>query len=132
MLKKTITYTDFNGEERSEDFYFDLMESEIVEIEMGTTGGLSEMINRIVNTQDIPSIIEIFKDLILKAYGERSDDGKKFIKVRNGVRLSEEFSQSNAYSVLFMELATDPKKAADFFNALIPQKKSENNKENNS
>ena len=131
MLKKTIAYTDFNGEERSEDFYFNLMESEIAEIEMGTTGGLSEMINRIVNTQDIPSIIEIFKDLILKAYGERSDDGKKFIKVRNGVRLSEEFSQSNAYSVLFMELATDPKKAADFFNALIPQKKSENNEENN-
>ena len=131
MLKKTIAYTDFIGEERSEDFYFNLMESEIAEIEMGTTGGLSEMINRIVNTQDIPSIIEIFKDLILKAYGERSDDGKKFIKVRNGVRLSEEFSQSNAYSVLFMELATDPKKAADFFNALIPQKKSENNEENN-
>ena len=120
MLKKTINYTDFNGEERKEDFYFNLTEAEIAEIEMGTTGGLSEMINRIVNANDIPSIIKVFKDLILKAYGEKSDDGKKFIKVRNGVSLSEEFSQTNAYSVLFMELATDAEKAANFFNSLIP------------
>ncbi len=117
MLKKTITYTDYNGQERTEDFYFNLNKAEIAEMEMSTTGGLTEMINRIVAAKDAPSIIQIFKKLILKAYGEKSLDGKRFVK---SDELSTEFSQTEAYSKLFMELATDDKAAADFFNGIIP------------
>ena len=120
MLTKTIEYEDFNGEMRKEKFYFNLTEAEAAEIEMSTDGGLSEMIQRIVNAQEVPSIIRVFKDIILKAYGEKSDDGKRFMKVKDGRNLSEDFAATNAYSVLFMELATDPQKAADFFNSIIP------------
>lgn len=118
MLKKTITYTDYNGVERTEDFYFNLSKAEIMEMEMGTTGGLAEMINKIVQTQDAPAIIKVFKDLILKAYGERSADGKRFEK-KNGV-LAESFAETEAYSQLFMELATDADAAAKFVNGIIP------------
>lgn len=117
MLKKTITYTDYNGQERTEDFYFNLNKAEIAEMEMSTTGGLTEMINRIVAAKDAPSIIQIFKKLILKAYGEKSLDGKRFVK---SDELSTAFSQTEAYSKLFMELATDDKAAANFFNGIIP------------
>ena len=117
MLKKTIEYTDFNGEERKEDFYFNLTTAEIMEMEMGVAGGFSEMIQRIVDAKDTPSIIKIFKELILKAYGEKSPDGKRFIKSEE---LSTAFSQTEAYSSLFMELATDADAAAKFVNGIIP------------
>lgn len=117
MLKKTITYTDYNGVERTEDFYFNLKKSEIMEMEMSTDGGLSEMIKKIVATKDIPSLMSIFKKFILKAYGEKSPDGKRFIKSEE---LSESFEQTEAYSELFMELATSDKAAAEFINGLIP------------
>lgn len=121
MLKKTITYTDYNGVNRTEDFYFNLSKAEVMEMEMSTTGGLSEMINRIVATQDAPAIIKIFKDLVLKAYGEKSLDGKRFMKIdANGTPLSVAFSQTEAYSQLFMELATDDKAAAAFVNGIVP------------
>ena len=88
---------------------------------MGTTGGLAEMIDNVVKAQDAPSIIKIFKDLVLKAYGEKSPDGKRFIKVNDaGIPLSIGFSQTEAYSQLFMELATDAKAASDFVNGIIP------------
>lgn len=117
MLKKTIAYTDYNGTERKEDFYFNLSKAEIMEMEMSISGGLTETINRIVAAQDTPAIIKIFKDLILKAYGEKSMDGKQFIKDE---KLSNAFSYTEAYSILFMELATDAKAAADFVNGIIP------------
>lgn len=117
MLKKTITYTDYNGVERTEDFYFNLSKAEIMEMEMGTTGGLAEMIQKVVAAQDAPTIIKIFKDLVLKAYGEKSADGKRFIKSEE---IAEAFSQTEAYSILFMELATDAKAASDFVNGIIP------------
>lgn len=117
MLKKTINYTDYNGTERTEDFYFNLSKAEVMEMELSTTGGLAEMIKRVVATQDQPAIIKIFKDLILKAYGVKSPDGKRFIKSQ---ALCEEFSQTEAYSILFMELATDDKKAAEFVNGIVP------------
>lgn len=117
MLKKTITYTDYNGSERTEDFYFNLTKAEVVEMEMSTTGGLAEMIKKIVAAQDAPSIIAIFKKLILKAYGEKSPDGKRFIK---SDEISIAFSQTEAYSQLFMELATDADKAAEFVNGITP------------
>lgn len=117
MLKKTITYTDYNGVERTEDFYFNLSKAEIMEMEMSTTGGLTEMINKIIATQDVPAIVKIFKELTLKAYGEKSPDGKRFIK---NDEIRDAFAQTEAYSVLFMELATDDRKAADFFNGIMP------------
>ena len=117
MLKKTITYTDYNGTERKEDFYFNLSKAEIMEMEMGTSGGLAEMIQRVVAAQDAPAIIKIFKDLVLKAYGEKSADGKRFIKSEE---LKTAFSQTEAYSNLFMELATDADAAAKFVNGIVP------------
>lgn len=121
MLKKTITYTDYNGSERTEDKYFNLTKAEIMEMEMSTTGGLSEMIQRIVAAQDAPAIIKIFKELILKAYGEKSPDGKGFIKIdKDGHRLADDFAQTEAYSVLFMELATDADAATAFVNGIVP------------
>lgn len=121
MLKKTITYEDYNGVERTEDFYFNLSKAEIMEMEMSINGGLTAMINQVVATQDSPTIIKIFKDLILKAYGEKSLDGKRFLKVDNdGTPLSVAFSQTEAYSILFMELATDSDAAAKFVNGIIP------------
>ena len=101
MIKKTITYTDYNGTERTEDFYFNLSKAELMEMELSISGGLVELINRVVAAQDQPSIIKIFKDLILKAYGEKSPDGKRFVK---SDAISTEFSQTEAYSQLFIEL----------------------------
>lgn len=117
MIKKTITYTDYNGTERTEDHYFNLTEAELMEMEMSTTGGLAEMIQRIVAAQDTPAIIKIFKELVLKAYGQKSPDGRRFIKNDD---LREEFSQTEAYSKLFMELATNADAAAKFVNGIMP------------
>lgn len=117
MLKKTITYTDYNGVERKEDFYFNLTKAELMEMEMSTKGGLAEMIQRVVDSKDVPEIIKIFKELVLKAYGEKSPDGKRFIKSK---ALSEEFSQTEAYSILFMELATDADEATKFIQGIVP------------
>lgn len=118
MLKKTITYTDYNGVERKEDFYFNLTKTEITEMELSTTGGLSTVLQRIVSEQDQPQLIRMFKDLIIRSYGKKSDDGKRFIK---NEQLSEEFTQTEAYNILFMELATDAEKAANFVNGIIPK-----------
>ena len=120
MLKKTITYTDYNGTERTENFYFNLSEAEVMEMEMGTTGGMAEMIQRIVDAQDMPALMKVFKDIVMKAYGERSADGKYFMK-KNGA-LAEAFIESEAYSVLFMELVTVEGAAAEFVNGIIPSK----------
>lgn len=118
MLKKTIKYVDCNEIEREEDFYFNLTEAELMEMEYGTTGGFSEMIKKIIAAQDTPTIMKIFKELLLKAYGEKSPDGKRFVKSEE---LSTAFSQTEAYSKLFMELATNDVKAADFVNGIIPK-----------
>lgn len=117
MLKKTITYTDYNDVERTEDFFFNLSKAEIMEMEMSTAGGFAESIQRIVAAQDAPAIIQTFKDLILKAYGIKSPDGKRFIKNQ---ALRDEFEQTEAYSILFMELATDADKASEFVNGITP------------
>lgn len=117
MLKKTITYTDYNGQERTEDFYFNLSKAEIMEMELSTVGGFGEMLQRIIAAQDGPTIVKIFKELVLKAYGEKTPDGKRFVK---SDELREAFAQTEAYSNLFMELATDSKAASDFVNGVIP------------
>lgn len=118
MLKKTITYTDYNDVERTEDFFFNLSKSELMTLELGTVGGFAEMCEKITKTNDVPSIINVFKDIIYKSYGEKSADGKRFIK---STELSDSFAQTEAYSELFMELATDADKAADFINGIIPK-----------
>lgn len=121
MLKKTIPYKDYNDEERSEDFYFNLTKAEVMELELSISGGLTEMIQRITAAQDSAEIVKTFKKLVLMAYGEKSPDGKYFLKEdENGRPLSDKFKQTEAYSNLFMELATDADAAAKFFNAIIP------------
>lgn len=116
MLKKVISYIDYDGNEREESFYFNLTESEIIEMEFSTTGGLTQMIEKIVETRDSTRIMSIFKEIILKSYGEKSADGRRFIKSSD---ISEAFSQTPAYNKLFMELVTDAKKASDFVNGLV-------------
>lgn len=104
MLKKTITYEDFNGVERKEDFYFNLSKAEIMEMQFGTVGGLDVMLKKIIDAKDVKSIMDTFKMLILKAYGIKSDDGRRFIKSEE---IAKEFEQTEAYSILYMELASD-------------------------
>ena len=125
MLKKTITYTDFNDVERTEDFYFNLSEVEILEMEAeaSTSGGLAEMFRKMVRDNDQKNLMRVFKDLILKSYGEKSSDGKHFLKFdENGNLLSVGFSQTNAYVKLFMEVTSDADTASNFINGIIPQK----------
>lgn len=119
MLKKTITYEDYDGNQRTEDFYFNLSKAEVAEMEMSAEGGLTKTLESIVAAQDGKRIIETFKDLILKSYGQKSVDGKRFIKTQE---LREAFVQSEAYSELFMELATNADASAAFVNGIIPSK----------
>lgn len=116
MLKKTITFVDYAGNERTEDHYFNLNKSEATKMELSTTGGLTQMIENIIAAQDNPAIIKIFEDLILKSYGKRSPDGRRFMKSEE---ISRDFMETEAYNKLFMELITDPKKAAAFVNGVI-------------
>ena len=117
MLRKLITYTNYNGVERTEPFYFNLSKAELMEMELGVTGGMTEMLDKIIAAKDAPSLMKTFKEMIMKAYGVKSDDGKRLIKSEE---LSIAFTQTEAYSVLFMELITDDKAAADFANGIIP------------
>ena len=117
MLKKTITYEDFNGEKVSEDFFFHLSKAELVELELSHQGGLSESLQKIIADEDGKSIIAEFKNIILSAYGKRSEDGKRFVK---NATVREEFESSEAYSALFMELVTNADTAVEFINGIIP------------
>lgn len=118
MLKKSITYEDYNGETVTEDFFFHLSKAELVELEMSHEGGLSEAMKKIVAAEDGKSIIAEFKNIILTAYGVRSEDGRRFIKNQ---QLREEFESTEAYSTLFMELVTDADAASEFINGIVPQ-----------
>jgi hypothetical protein len=118
MLVKKVTYTDYKGVKREEELYFNLSKAEVAEMELSHDGGLSEHIKKIVSAQSGKDIITLFKDLIIKSYGVISDDGKRFIK---NDKLREEFVQTEAYSDLFMELASDADAASAFVNGIIPQ-----------
>lgn len=118
MLKKLIKYTDYDGRERSENFYFYLSKAELMEMELGSVGGMQNLIQLIIEKQDIPKIMEAFKMIILKSYGEKSADGRRFIKSQE---LSEAFSQTEAYSNLYMELVTNAELAAAFINGIVPE-----------
>lgn len=117
MLKKTTTYTDYNGVERTEDVYFNLSKAELTEMELEIEGGFNAYLQRIVSGQNMPEIIKTLKAIILKAYGEKSPDGKRFIKSKE---LSESFAQTEAYSQLFMELVSDAEAGAKFINGILP------------
>lgn len=117
MFTKKITYTDYRGTTRTEEFFFNLNKAELAEMELSTAGGMHDMLKKIMETEDMPQIVKIFKQFILKSYGEISTDGKRFIK---SPELSEAFSQTEAYSELFMELAQNPDAAAAFINGIIP------------
>lgn len=122
MIKKTITYQDYNGIERSEDFYFNFTETEVLELEMGIAGGLSELLTKIINSKDQQALLVYFKEIILKAYGEKDADGKHFTKFdKDGHRLADRFAQTEAFSKLYMELAFDADKAAEWVNGVIPK-----------
>ena len=118
MLKKTIKYTDFNGVDREEDFYFNLTEAELAEMNLMTKGGLKGYLEAIINTQDTPAIAELFKKIINKAYGVKSPDGRKFTK---SPEILEDFIYTQAYSNLYMSLIADADAAANFVNGIIPK-----------
>lgn len=118
MLKKNIKYVDYDGIERAEDFYFNLNKAEVIELQLGTVGGLTKTLEKIVQEKDASRIIEYFKTLILKAYGEKSADGRRFVKSQE---LRDAFEQTEAYSELFMELASNAKMAAEFVNGVLPK-----------
>ena len=120
MLKKTITYTDYDGLERTEEFRFNLTKAELVDMELTTAGTFSETMKRIIAEKDIIRIAKLFKELLLKSYGVKSDDGKRFIKSQE---LSEAFSQTEAYSDLYIELLSNPEEAAKFFAEVAPKMK---------
>ena len=126
MFKKTIKYVDYNDVERTEDFYFNLTRIELIEMNVSAEGGLDAYINSIIQAQNGAEIVKVIKNLIFKAYGEKSLDGKYFNKSQE---ISERFSHTEAYDALFMELATNDKAAAEFINCIIPKqlKESVNN-----
>lgn len=117
MFKKTIKYTDFDGNERKEDFYFNLTKAELLEMQLSIDGGLQGYLERIIKTQSQPELIKMFKEIIMKAYGEKSPDGKRFMK---SDEIRQNFECTEAYSELFMELATNSDAAAEFIDALLP------------
>lgn len=129
MFTITKTYTDYNQISRTESFQFNLTEAELTEMELGTAGTFTSMVQAIVDAKDTPAIISVFKDLLLKSYGQKSADGRQFIK---SPELSKAFTENPAYSMIFMELATDDVKAAKFINGVIPQSLADEAKKRNS
>ena len=119
MYSLKIPYTDYDGNEREEECFFNLNKAEVLEMQMTWDGGLDKVLHKIIEEKDQKRIIEMFKMIILKSYGQKSLDGKRFVKTPQVV---EEFTQTEAYSELFMMLATDDKKAAEFINGILPQK----------
>lgn len=117
MIKKTVTFTDFDGNKRTEDFYFHLTEQELTEWELSVDGGLSGVLTRIVNSQDTKTLIGIFKDLLMKSYGVKTPDGRGFVK---NEEVLNNFTCTQAFSDIYMELATDDKAAAEFVNGVMP------------
>lgn len=118
MIKKTITFKDFNGVERKEDHYFNLSESELIELEYGVKGGYNALLQQIIDSQDTPSIMKVFKDIIMRSYGKKSLDGTRFEKSEE---ITNAFLQSNAYNAMFLEFIGNPKVFAEFLAGIIPK-----------
>lgn len=121
MLTRTFKYEDYNGVMREEEHCFNLTKAELMEMHLGTTGGLDQVVRRIIAAQDNAALVKIFKELILKSYGEKSLDGRRFMKEdENGRPLYKKFEETEAYSDLFMELSTDADKAVEFITNVMP------------
>lgn len=116
MLTKTITYTDYSGAERTEKFYFNLTQTELLDLELDTPDGMEKLVKSLIEKNDNRAIIALVKKFLHKSYGVKSDDGKRLIK---NDKVLEEFMQTEAYSKLFMELASDAEKSAAFFSGLV-------------
>lgn len=118
MYKITETYTDYDDNQRTEDFYFNYSEAELTDLQFSVSGGLAGMIDKIIKTNDMPKLVELFRELIQKAYGEKSNDGRRFMK---SPELTKEFTETVAYSQIYMRLATDSKAAQEFINKVVPK-----------
>lgn len=118
MYKKTITYNDFNGNERTETFYFNLTKAELLQMELAQEGGMSNLIEKITNAEDVPRLVELFNTIIDKSYGQKSEDGKRFIKSEE---VLEAFKQTQAYSDFYTELVTNTDLAVEFVNNIVPK-----------
>lgn len=121
MIKKTVKYEDFNGNQQSDELYFHLSKSELSDMELSRDGGMSAYYQRIVEAQSNPELAAVFKEMILKSYGVKSDDGKSFLKKdKDGTPLSIAFEQTAAFDALYMELIQDTDAAIAFFNGVVP------------
>lgn len=117
MLKKTISYTDYDGNQRTEDFYFNLSKAEITEMELSMEGGMRAYIQRIIAAKSQLELVKLFKDVVLKSYGKKSADGRLFMK-NDAIRA--EFEAHPAYSMIYMDLVTDEAEASAFVNGIMP------------
>lgn len=126
MLKETIEYEDFNGNIRKEEFLFNLSQSEIVEMVATSSEPLDEKFRKVVEANNGEEIMRIFKEILFKSYGEKSEDGRRFVK---SPELSKAFSETEAYNKLYMRLVTEPEYAATFIKGVLP-KETTNTKNN--
>lgn len=117
MYVRTVTYKDWNDVERTESFRFNLTKAELMEMQYEQEGGMREYLQRIIKSNDQKELMRMFKELVLKAYGEKSEDGKYFIK---NDEIRQRFAATPVYSDLFMELSTDAKAASEFVNGIMP------------
>lgn len=117
MIAKTFEYTDYNGTKRKDTWYFNLDKAELMKLELGAWGGLDALLKRLIREENPEKIIDMFDKIILGAVGEKSPDGRKFIK---NEAIRDDFRQSPAYSELFYELVTDSEKAGAFLKGCIP------------
>lgn len=117
MVKRTVTYTDFDGVQRTEDFYFNLTKSELVKMEASVDGGLKNKLEKLMASPSGKEIMQYFNEILMMSYGVKSDDGRRFMKSKE---ISEAFEQTPAYDEIFMELVTDSEKALKFINSVIP------------
>lgn len=117
MLKKTISYTDYDGNQRTEDFYFNLSKAEITEMELSMEGGMRAYIQRIIAAKSQLELVKLFKDVVLKSYGKKSADGRLFMK---NDTIRAELEAHPVYSMIYMDLVTDDAKASAFVNGIMP------------
>lgn len=118
MYEKTIKYTDYNGEERTEKFNFNVTKAELIKMELGTVGGFGEFCQRIINARDIPEIARVFEEIIKMSYGVKSPDGRSFVK---SPELTKSFMETEAYSELYLELLSDAHALAEFIKHIVPK-----------
>ena len=121
MLKKVIRFEDLEGNTVEKEYYFNLNKAEILKLQLGTKGGLDKKLKKIASNNDFGELLDFISELVLLSYGEKDDDGIKFVKVKNGVRLADEFQQTEAYSELIMELTQNVDKFNEFINNIIPK-----------